>query len=951
LQVRVLSGALDFRRGGATHVIIYPAGDRHSQRRGDQLQEHVTSTLPTEIAGRYSVERELGRGGTAVVYLARDLVTGKMVALKVLRTELSESLSSERFLREIRVTQQLSHPNIAPVLESGAAGATLYCVLEYMDGGTLRARLERERQLPLSDVSAIAADIGAALEYAHGQKIIHRDVKPENILFGDGRAWLADFGIARALENAGDGTTSTGIVRGTPAYMSPEQASGERDYDGRSDMYSFACVLYEAIAGMPAFVGPNVQAVLAQRLVHVPRPLGVYRPAVSTELEAVLARALAVAPADRYQTAAEFTRAFRSAIETPSSTFATAHANAPSRRRHRRLWAAGVAVVAGIGFILGPLHGRAPWAANVVLDTTTASVAAGTAWQHARQSLSVWNLDEADSGFAQALRADSNFDRAALWLALVRGWSGASTSLRGSALKLATRRSGHLSPLESHIAVALQAQADGAWDRACPAWRAITIANRSDAIGWFGVANCLRQDVAVIPDKKSPSGWRFRASAQELVQAYYRAFDTHPITEATGRTDWLPQVWTWFYIRIGQVRSGTATPGGTAMTASPGWEDTLAFVPYPETDWRAGVSATQSTTREQALIHQRRLLNELATSWVAVAPSSAPALETLAFSLSLLDDPGALDTLRRARSLARTESERVRLAAAEVWFRFMHAFPDDVAGLREAQVLADSLVATPSVANAAALQGVAALLGHARLAARLSGQVDTGSGGPTVRSLARDGPALLTFAAFGGPVDSLRHLETIVANAIDATVLAEERARIGPAWLERPARIVFPDDTFASFRRLAGQGDELLAAQWAVSHGAPDSAQRYRDSRAALRRRSAAANVPPEAIFPEARLFLLTGDTTGAIRWLDPMLGAVRQMDPQVLALPVNAAALLRATALRADLAARAGDAAAAARWAQVVALLWRRADDFLQPTVRRMDQLARMPNPEPKRH
>lgn len=336
--------------------------------------------LAAEIADRYTIERELGRGATAVVYLARDRAADRRVALKVLRPELAESLSADRFLREIRVTQQLSHPHIAPVLDSGVVGDQFYCVLDYMDGGTLRTRLDRERQLPMPEVAAIARAIGAALEFAHAHRIIHRDVKPENILFGGGQACLADFGIARALESAGGPTTSTGVVRGTPAYMSPEQASGEREYDGRSDVYSLACVLYEAIAGMPAFVGPNAQAVLAQRLIHVPRPLHVYRPAITAELEAVMGRALAIAPADRYQTATKFTEALCSAIEAPGSTPAVAagrivvDTRTQSARQRGWMWAAGLAVTALVATVLGPFHGRVPWASPPTLDTTRIAV-------------------------------------------------------------------------------------------------------------------------------------------------------------------------------------------------------------------------------------------------------------------------------------------------------------------------------------------------------------------------------------------------------------------------------------------------------------------------------------------------------------------------------------------------------------------------------------------------
>jgi serine/threonine-protein kinase len=256
------------------------------------------------IGDRYVIERELGRGATSIVYLARDVRDDGMVALKVLRPELAQSLSANGFLREIDVTTQLNHPSIVPVLDSGNHEGTLYFVLPYAKGGTLRGRLERERQLPITDALAIGATLADALEYAHAHNLMHRDVKPENILFDDDRVALADFGIAKAIERAaGESTTITGVVRGTPAYMSPEQAGGEHGFDGRSDIYSLGCVVYEMIAGVQAFVGPTPQSVLAQRMLHTPRPLAVYRPttprAIADVVNRALARVRSVAPRAR----------------------------------------------------------------------------------------------------------------------------------------------------------------------------------------------------------------------------------------------------------------------------------------------------------------------------------------------------------------------------------------------------------------------------------------------------------------------------------------------------------------------------------------------------------------------------------------------------------------------------------------------------------------------------
>jgi serine/threonine-protein kinase len=269
----------------------------------------VSRELP-ELADRYTLEREIGRGATATVFLARDTQDDRDVAIKMLRPEYAQSHVAQMFLREIRHTSALVHPRILPVLDAGESAGRLYFVLPYMEEGTLRQRMQREPQLPLTEAVAIARTLAETLHQAHLQGLVHRDVKPENVLFSHGQAYLADFGIARALEKTMDNTsTSAGIVRGTVAYMSPEQASGGRDIDGRSDVFSLGCVFYEMLAGVPAFIGPNPEVILAQRFTHVPRDIGVYRPSVPVALRELVMQALAIAPADRFRTADEMVRA------------------------------------------------------------------------------------------------------------------------------------------------------------------------------------------------------------------------------------------------------------------------------------------------------------------------------------------------------------------------------------------------------------------------------------------------------------------------------------------------------------------------------------------------------------------------------------------------------------------------------------------------------------------
>ncbi len=266
--------------------------------------------LNTALADRYRVERELGRGGMATVYLAQDLKHERRVAIKVLKPELAGVLGPERFLREIKVTAQLNHPHILPLLDSGDADGLLYYVMPFAEGESLQDRLNREKQLPVEDALRIAREVADALDYAHRHDVVHRDIKPANILLLGRHAVVADFGIARAITIAGgDRVTETGLALGTPAYMSPEQGSAEPSVDHRTDVYSLACVLYEMLAGTPPFAGPSVQAVLARHALDPVPPLRTVRALVPETVEAAILRALAKSPADRTGTVEEFARA------------------------------------------------------------------------------------------------------------------------------------------------------------------------------------------------------------------------------------------------------------------------------------------------------------------------------------------------------------------------------------------------------------------------------------------------------------------------------------------------------------------------------------------------------------------------------------------------------------------------------------------------------------------
>ncbi len=337
------------------------------------------------LGDRYQLESELGSGGQGAVFRALDLRLRRTVAVKFLRPDVAPLLGADRFQREIAIAASLSHPNIVPLLDSGGEGAHLYYTMPLVEGESLRTRLRRQPQLPLEEALSIVRDVTAALDYAHERGYVHRDIKPENILLAGERAIVLDFGIARAIEVAGDDSITSGnIVIGTPLYMSPEQGSGQKQLDGRTDIYALACVLYEMLAGMPPFTGATPQAVIARHLVDQPPALSVVRTSVSPALEEAIGKALCKVPADRYATGAEMVRALDRARRHPGG-------RALARRRLRRAASIGIPVVAAaaaylawpstvldnnkvMGFPLLARGGVAPFAVEQVEEAIAAAM-------------------------------------------------------------------------------------------------------------------------------------------------------------------------------------------------------------------------------------------------------------------------------------------------------------------------------------------------------------------------------------------------------------------------------------------------------------------------------------------------------------------------------------------------------------------------------------------------
>ncbi len=347
---------------------------------------HALDRVKKALGDRYAIERELGAGGMATVYLAEDLKHHRKVAVKVLRPELSATIGADRFLREIEIGARFQHPHILPLHDSGEADGCLYYVMPYVAGESLKARLDREGQLPLQDTLEIARQVAGALSYAHSHDVIHRDIKPENVLLSAGHAIVADFGIARAVTAAGgDRLTETGMSIGTPAYLSPEQAGGQQQLDGRSDIYSLGCMVYEMLAGQPPFTGPTLESVVHQHMAAEVPSVAVIRPAVPPQVTNALRRAMAKAPADRFATADQFAEELGLAaaqvrlsggLPLQAEAAAGVSAAGPQKKPLGRRWMSygAVAVVAVLTGMIVASRIRGPGAAGLGSDAIRLTV-------------------------------------------------------------------------------------------------------------------------------------------------------------------------------------------------------------------------------------------------------------------------------------------------------------------------------------------------------------------------------------------------------------------------------------------------------------------------------------------------------------------------------------------------------------------------------------------------
>jgi serine/threonine protein kinase/tetratricopeptide (TPR) repeat protein len=1105
------------------------------------------ASLRAALRGHYEIEREIGQGAFATVYLARDLKHERKVALKVLHADPSSETGELRFIREIRLLARLQHPNILPLHDSGHVETLLYYVMPYVSGETLRDRIDRERQLSTEVACNIARDVADALAYAHAQGVIHRDIKPENILLSAGHPVLADFGIARAIDLAGvQQLTRTGKGSpGTPAYMSPEQMMGEAPLDGRSDTYSLGCVLFEMLTGKPPFAGKEG---FVKRFTEPPPNPSSIRKNLPAWMDEVVTRSLAKNPNDRYQTAQEFVVALTSAgsvsqdpqvsqvsplemqrsrsvsaerseigdavrsgqshrsVSAPavSSSAGAASYEAPVQtfqrpsierlvrlgRRSRVTMSAAIVVmvVATIitaislkrnewglfGFRVPPdpsklvilpfaetdkaTHGLATQASdglyeafrrwdglNVVTDlqvneavskngrapaTLTEALALARSlgagrlvWGHIVSSgdtvgpraelydvsqpssstkevmidpslgsnafssavlqllaplnrpatalggdgltrnylawqaynrghiaLRSWDLARAQAEFDTAVTADPRYPVARLWQGQLVEWQapGQPERWREHAERAATDAPRMLER-DRLLSIALAAMAHKQYPAACEAYRNLTGLDSLDFIGWYGLGECQALDRAVLPDKASPSQWRWRSSYDAAVKSYAHALRLEPGAHAILSFERLRRL-----LPTAATNPRTDDAANTTFAAYPslGGDDTLSFVPYPVSVFASGLPPAATATLNRALDRNADVLFDMANRWVQIAPRNPDALEALADVLETRGDiasggaanASAAGAVREALSLTTDPQQRIRLVVRDGILRFRRG---DYEGTSR---LADSLFRTPDLTDnntAPVLISLAALTGRVGAMANLAKGVALPArldGIAIPLTVSEVAAKLFAAAALGVCGDTLTALRQRLEQQIQSSVAESQRAAARAALVSRPFSMMVPCTAGASALDIPPSANKLHRLQQAFArHDAPGVQTGLREI-AQTRRATRPTDWSLDYIYQEAWVRAAMGDTAEAIAELDRSLNSISALSGPALREPAASAAVGRAMAFRADLAAQTGDASSARRWARAVTALWAHADPSLQPTLSRMKTLGSGP-------
>jgi serine/threonine-protein kinase len=1002
------------------------------------------------------------------LFAATDARLNRRVVVKVLPPELISDSSTARFQREIELTVRLQHPHILPILTSGSWAEGLYYITPYIAGESLRTRIERLGKLPLAEVISILHDISGALEFAHSRQVVHRDVKPGNILLSEGNAILADFGVARANTTTGTPITVSGVRPGTPAYMPPELFATS---DG--DLYALGIVAHEMLTGVLPKPAPTIADIMAARgsvegdtparlraLAQVVAKATAAKPsarfASAPELRAALDAVKAVSPLPRRLFVTVGTLAVAAAIvvtlferigrpilhpdrfavfaaalgdtivtrlstgvaealeewrgtsvlelstrpvnERDASDVSTRarRALAESRRLNARnlvvvdarrdadsviarltLYDAGgdtivrsQRVVLGSSIDVGSrvmlvraavnalLRDRAdlPWRGPT--DRATPSLGAWRAYDAGRSAIEHWELASAERLLRQALTIDPQLAPAHVWLAQTLAWQSPALGADAlGSLRRALDLSARLSTPDELRAAGLLALGEGRFADACQSFSSIVRADSADLSGWLGIGDCQAQNRTVVKDPRSKTGWSFQSSYEAAARAYQRATELGSIATGSDFQGWvLGRLSGVLYAVTNHVRMGfAAKPESQTFAALPYLDhDTLAFAPYDARDLASGRFDPAPSAVERAAARNRDLLRRSAEEWVRRSPKNAAAYDSLAGWMEVSTGVATvgerpvstIDVVRRALALASDSTQRLRLAIAEVRLLIKEA------QFANARAEADSLLRSGAGGRAVEVPGVAglaALLGRVEDVARLSQaandrlRVHVADGRTVTLSpqIAGEAARLMAYAAFSLPGDSVSAIAERAAALVDSyfpdhAVASQVRGTVIGSALS----LSYPSGA-SLLQAMTIQGDQTSRAYALLARGDSTAARTLlRSAQRMNEGRSAGTAI--DRNLRRARLALVLRDTAYALRELDPTLRALPTLGLSLLEEVPQIVSLIRALALRAELAERIGDRATAVQCASAVVAIWSGADAVLQPLVGRMKVLAR---------
>jgi eukaryotic-like serine/threonine-protein kinase len=1016
----------------------------------------LATVLQDALGSDYRIEQELDGGGMSRVFLATDLRHDRRVVVKVLSPELASDTSIARFKREIELTVRLQHPHILPILTSGAQRDTMYYVSPFIPGESLKARIERDGKLPLSDIVKFLRDVSGALAFAHQRGIVHRDVKPGNILLADGHAILADFGIARAVATNATPLTGSGMVPGTPAYMAPELPTDEK-----ADVYALGVVAYEMLCGVLPKRGVTAKEIVAARgkvvgdsretlrqlaeliegatapgadgrivtarelYEHFDRvatqttrtwsaavfgvaavviasfvALGAWlrpRPLVPDRFAIVNASPDAFGAGDRVRQALAEWRGLTFADVTLAGSdgrIAASDALAAGRRVHASTLVLletsregdSIVVTATVRDVapdtiirvrriaytpVTPSGDRSmlfrrlangilrsgeelPW--QNASDATTPSLAAWRSYDAGRRALEAWRLADAESAFVRATTSDARVAPAHLWLAQTIQWSSPRdrwSDIKASAIQ-ALDLHGLLRTADSLHAAGLVAIAAAEFPAACAAFDSMRRIDSTNVVAWMGLGDCRAMDHLVVRNARSASGWVFRGSFESAARAYQRAADLAPAGSAGDFQGFvLGRLSSVLFPVTNMLRLGTTPDDSISYAALPyANADTLAFAPVPTAELSNSPVKLDPAVVQAAVRRNRALMRQAAEDWVRRSPQSPAAYDSLATWVEVSGGEAVIgtqrlttmDVVRRALTLSGDSTQRIHLGISRV--RLM-VKDGDFSGAR---ANADSLLRAGAGRNpryVVGLAGLAVLLGHVREAmefevrdpenARVSGT----TGIITLPAQLRAARARFDIAsAFALPGDSIAVLAQRISSVVDSYYPAKAEAGVVRAeLLAAPLTLAYP----VGRQVLAAIGEPRSNVFSMVSALARGDSTRARALLAEAQGTGVgyAPGLSVDMNFRRAVVAVALADTAAALRELDPVLHALPTLAPTLLRHISQIAGLVRALAVRAEIAEARHDRVTASQCASAVVALWGGADEELQPLVRRMKSLV----------